>query len=241
VESIDEGGIELAEVQQIIRQHRRENPFVQIDKGIINNDKISWKAKGLMLYLLGQKEGWMFFTSEIIKHSKDGRDSTEAGLAELEKNGYLVRTRTRNEKGMFESCEWNIYEIPLEIGDPSTNGFSTRGKPTRGKPASNNNNSNNNKSNKDDEEIIKRRLEIEEFEKASGIDMKAGDRTEQYNLWRSFDFSHELIMEAVRIAALKAKIINMAYIGRILTGWENDNITTAEQAGLQRLKSDKNK
>jgi hypothetical protein len=94
-------------------KHHRKNYFVVVDKEMINDTRLSWKAKGLMLYLLGQSDGWQFYESEITTHSKDGRDSTSNGLNELEEYGYLRRTPIRNEKGQFIGKRWDIYETPI--------------------------------------------------------------------------------------------------------------------------------
>lgn len=240
----------MADARHTLRQHRRENPFIQVDKGIMYDTRISWKAKGLMIYLLGQKEGWQFYSKEIVGHSTDGRDSTENGLKELEKNGYLIRVQHKDNAGRFLELEWNVYEIPIPIehisaikkeleqsqyiGNPTGNGFSGSGLSVTGKAVTNNNKRNNNKPTDDEDEIIRR---IREFEKLSGIDMTPEIRREDFEFWLGI-WNYDLIMEATRIAAKKATNINMEYIQRILTGWERDNITTAEQAGLDRLRRD---
>ncbi|NKQ22767.1 helix-turn-helix domain-containing protein, partial [Brevibacillus laterosporus] len=79
----------------MVRIIKRENPFVQIDKTPINDDRLSWKAKGLLVYLLSKPDDWTIMIIDLIKHAKDGRDSVYSGLKELEHAGYLSRVRER--------------------------------------------------------------------------------------------------------------------------------------------------
>ncbi|NJR71011.1 MAG: hypothetical protein HC771_22020 [Synechococcales cyanobacterium CRU_2_2] len=60
---------------------------------------LSWKAKGILWYLLTKPDGWQCKTSDLINQSTDGRDSVVAGLKELEQQRYLVRWRENDKKG----------------------------------------------------------------------------------------------------------------------------------------------
>ncbi len=110
----------------VIRHHKKSN-FVIIDSKILNNPRLSWKAKGLLAYLLSKPDGWQFYETEIAKRSKDGRDSVATGLKELENEGYLQRSWIRNDKGKFIGRQWDVYESP-NIGISSDYGFSGVGK-----------------------------------------------------------------------------------------------------------------
>ncbi|MGS0763116.1 DnaD domain protein [Syntrophomonas curvata] len=141
---------EKNEVTNYLRKHKRKNPFLQISRDIINDSRLSWKAKGLLTYLLDQSDSWQFYESEICSHGTDGRTSVATGLQELEKYGYLTRDWIRDDHGRYIGRVWEVYEEPAEsheIGD-STDcrkpdiGKSEIGKPAAGKPAANNNNSN---------------------------------------------------------------------------------------------------
>ena len=46
------------------------------------------------------------------KHSSDGRDSLRTGIKELERAGYIHRTRRRNEKGQLREYEYEVFEQP---------------------------------------------------------------------------------------------------------------------------------
>lgn len=74
--------------------------------------KMSLKAKGLLSMMLSLPDTWDYSIAGLVKLSKDGKDSVMAGLAELEKFGYLTRERKTNEKGQFSGIEYTIYEKP---------------------------------------------------------------------------------------------------------------------------------
>src|SRR5690554_205710 len=89
----------------------RNNPYVVINKSIFNDKRLSWKAKGLMGYFLSKPDDWKITISDLIKQSKDGRDSVYSGLAELKKYGYLQEVAYRQGKRIVRR-EYKVYEAP---------------------------------------------------------------------------------------------------------------------------------
>ena len=89
---------------------------------------MSLKAKGLLSLMLSLPDDWDYSIAGLVSLSKDGKDSVMAALNELEKFGYLRRTRLTNNKGQFAGVEYDIYEEPQ------------RDKPVAEKPNSDNEN-----------------------------------------------------------------------------------------------------
>jgi hypothetical protein len=79
--------------------------------------KMSLKAKGLLSLMLSLPDSWDYSISGLVKLSKDGKDSVMSALTELEKFGYLIRTRITNSKGQFAGIEYNIFEEP-QLNNP---------------------------------------------------------------------------------------------------------------------------
>ena len=102
---------------KIIKQ--RQKGFTVVDNSIIRDSRLSWKARGIFAYLWSQTDEWDFFTSEVAKHSPDGLTVLRTGLKELEKYGYLVRKRTRDERGRISNSDWILSEKPY-IENPRT-------------------------------------------------------------------------------------------------------------------------
>jgi hypothetical protein len=126
----------------IIRTRKRDNPFVQIDKTSLEDVSMSWKAKGLLAFLLSRPDDWQIYVTDLIKRAKDGRDAVLAGIKELEQFGYITRKRVKGERGRFDGWEYEVYEYPQQ--DSTENGFSENGETENGKPATTNNNLTNN-------------------------------------------------------------------------------------------------
>lgn len=87
--------------------------YTVIDNTVIEDTKLTLKAKGLFTYLWSRPDNWNFYASEVAKHSKGGRDQVLTGLAELEAAGYLRRTRKRDKNGRLTSQnEWLLSQEP---------------------------------------------------------------------------------------------------------------------------------
>ncbi len=110
----------------------KENPYVLVNKYCINDNTISWKAKGILLYMLSKPDDWKLYENEIVKNAKCGRESTRTGIQELIDAGYIDRKRRRSKVGKFEGYEYDVYEVPYHVRKPD-NGKSDNGKPDNGK------------------------------------------------------------------------------------------------------------
>ncbi len=98
------------------RTKKRASEFVTLDKTSIYDSNLSYKAKGILLYLLSRPDDWQIYETELVKHTSDGRDSVRSGLKELEDHGYIVRSRKRDKKGRLGEYEYIVYERPNHIG-----------------------------------------------------------------------------------------------------------------------------
>ena len=125
--------------KSIIRvQKNKNNPFVMIDKRILSNSTLSWKAKCILIYLLSKPDNWKIMITDLVKQSTDGRDSVQSGIKELIHARYIISERTRGEGGKYSAYEYIVLEEPHDITVSTTNGFSTSGFSTSGKSATNN-------------------------------------------------------------------------------------------------------
>lgn len=113
----------------------KENPYVMINKNVMRDERLSWKARGIMGYLLSLPDDWVLYTEELEKHSdRDGRESLASGIKELIKHGYIVREQAREKGGTFGSWTYTVLESPIL----TENGFPENGLPENGKPATTN-------------------------------------------------------------------------------------------------------
>lgn len=95
----------------VIRVNKTKN-YTVLSNHHFKEKAMSLKAKGLLSLMLSLPDDWNYSVSGLVKLSKDGKDSVMSALSELEKFGYLHRSRLVNEKGQFSGIEYNIYEQP---------------------------------------------------------------------------------------------------------------------------------
>ena len=96
-----------------ITRLKRDTPFVQIDKSALQDDRLSWKAKGLLAYLLSLPDDWQIYINELKNHSRDGRDSTRTAMNELIKFGYIHRNFSERQSGQFTGYDYFVSEKPM--------------------------------------------------------------------------------------------------------------------------------
>jgi len=82
--------------------------FTRVPNEVINDDRLTWKAKGLFSYLMSKPSEWQFYMSDIKNNAPDGRDSIQTGLKELEEHGYLQRVKRMDEEGKFSGWDWDV-------------------------------------------------------------------------------------------------------------------------------------
>lgn len=96
----------------ILRQHRRHH-FVQIPNESVRDSRLSWKATGLLCFMLSLPDGWELNLAHLSSTKRDGRDATRAGMKELEDAGYLVKDVLRDEVGRIEGTQWIVSDFPF--------------------------------------------------------------------------------------------------------------------------------
>jgi len=93
-----------------------DNPFVMMDKRPLEKPYLSWKAKGLLAYLLSRPDDWTVRLGDLVKRSTDGEYATRQAIKELESAGHITKTQERKD-GQFAEVVYTVYEQPLR-GNP---------------------------------------------------------------------------------------------------------------------------
>ena len=101
----------------IIRVPKVTNYTVMSNHHLTDRD-LSFKAKGLMSYMLSRPDDWDFTIAGLSRLNKDGRDAIGRIIQELESHGYLERIRRRQSKGTFGTMEYVLHEQPMP-GNPA--------------------------------------------------------------------------------------------------------------------------
>lgn len=93
----------------IAKKIQKNENFTIVDNDYLRDEKLSFKAKGILTYFLSLPGDWVIYFDEIITHSKDGIRSFRSGIDELIKEGYIRRYPIR-ENGVIVRWETEVYE-----------------------------------------------------------------------------------------------------------------------------------
>lgn len=76
----------------------------------LKDKRLTLKAKGLMSVMLSLPENWDYTLRGLAAISKEGVDAISEAVKELERSGYVIRNRKRDERGRLSGTEYLIYE-----------------------------------------------------------------------------------------------------------------------------------
>lgn len=91
----------------------RENPYVMMDKRPLENPALSFKAKGILAYLLSRPDGWEVNVPDLVNRSTDGPSAIRSGLKELRAAGHVVYNRARDDKMHITKWIIEVHERPV--------------------------------------------------------------------------------------------------------------------------------
>ena len=80
----------------------------------LRNKSLSLKAKGLLSQILSLPENWDYTLSGLSLINRESIDAIRTAVSELERAGYITRSRIRKENGQLGSAEYVIRELPPE-------------------------------------------------------------------------------------------------------------------------------
>ena len=96
----------------ILRKINKQK-YTTVLHSITTDTRLSLKDLGLLVKLLSLPDNWDFSEKgleKILGH--DGQTSIRTAIKNLEKYGYLKRTRARGENGKMAGVEWYVFEEP---------------------------------------------------------------------------------------------------------------------------------
>ena len=102
----------------------------------LRNHTLSLKAKGLLSQMLSLPENWDYTLQGLAQINKESIDAIREAVRELERAGYIERSRERDERGCLRGTVYTIYEQPHAGPTPEepTSEEPTQEKPTLEKP-----------------------------------------------------------------------------------------------------------
>ncbi|MBA7542219.1 hypothetical protein ES705_34538 [subsurface metagenome] len=112
----------------------KNNPYLIMNKTVLEDRRLSLAAKGLCCYLLSKPDDWYIHTKDIIANCSNGRDSVYSSINELVKFNYMYKHQFRSNNGAFYSYNYLVYERPKKPTSIKTYTQPLPGKPYTVKP-----------------------------------------------------------------------------------------------------------
>ena len=170
----------------------RTHDYTVMSNHHLKNRALSLKAKGLLSLMLSLPDDWDYTLQGLAHISLEKVDAIRKAITELENEGYITRTRERDEQGRLRGTEYIIRAQP--ISEKPTLEKPTLEKPTlenptqlnnnklnKNKPSTYEENTQSNQSKETDElaEILAR-CELEDFEEKTAQMLESAVRVLYY-------------------------------------------------------------
>ncbi|MED2029688.1 DnaD domain protein [Bacillus thuringiensis] len=237
----------------IIRVEKNRNYSVINNTGL-RDERLSWKAKGILAYILTLPDDWVFYREELATHAKDGIDSLKSGMKELKEYGYVKRAPIRNDKNKIVSWETVIHEVPQEepladfppVGNPPVENPLLLNTNIPSTNKLNTNIQNTNYYHDDNKESKSHVLVDEEFKISYNFLKSEGIPLSEIAITELGEFCDSFGSELIKHAANKAIDENKPrwnYIKAILKSWEKQKVKTLDDVAAldRRFEMSKNK
>jgi hypothetical protein len=86
--------------------------WVTIDQRAIEDARLSWAARGLLVYLLSKPDDWQVRVKDLQRRGDLGRDGIYKLLAVLRRFHYLRYEKNRTRDGRVRGGSYAVYEVP---------------------------------------------------------------------------------------------------------------------------------
>ena len=90
----------------------RNKGYTVMSNHHLRNKELSLKAKGLLSQMLSLPEDWDYTLAGLSFINREKIDAIREAIKELERAGYIVRSRERDEKGRLRGADYVIFEQP---------------------------------------------------------------------------------------------------------------------------------
>jgi hypothetical protein len=102
-----------------IRVARRAR-FTAVARDAVNDDRLSFRARGVLVWLLDKPDDWSIDSTKMSHAAKEGREAIRTALRELEQFGYLQRSRVHDDITGLWRQEVVVHEQPCADSEPET-------------------------------------------------------------------------------------------------------------------------
>lgn len=99
-----------------IKNYRKDR-YTTIDNAVLDRPDLSWRAKGILAYLIGKPKDWEVRLADLTNRATEGRDATRTALQELKALGYLVVIAERDQGGKIVDNTTYVSDRPEDLAD----------------------------------------------------------------------------------------------------------------------------
>ena len=111
----------------VIRGHHSfDEKFTQIPNDWLRDERLSLKAIGLLAQIMSHTPGWNMSIRSLAKNNRCGTESIKAAIEELEKWGYLKRSKQKHD------AQGRFIDFDYITQDPEPTQNTVTGKPRNG-------------------------------------------------------------------------------------------------------------
>jgi len=96
----------------IRRRKSYTDNFTIIDRRALEDKRLSWRARGLLAYLMSKPDHWDVSVVHLVKQGDVSKDTVYSMLKELIKHGYAEQSRERKADGTLGATEYVITDFP---------------------------------------------------------------------------------------------------------------------------------
>lgn len=118
------------DIMSVFRVEKNKNYTVMANYHL-RDKELSFKAKGLLSYMLSLPEDWDYSLNGLASVSKEGIKAIKNIVGELKERGYLKINKIRKENGQYQ-YEYIIREIPEGIEPEYPKGYAVKGESKKG-------------------------------------------------------------------------------------------------------------
>jgi len=104
----------------IIHGPTPQRDFTIISNDVIRDAELSYRARGLLVFLLSQPPDWETSSARLALEGGEGRDAIRTALRELVNAGYLQLAKEQNSRGYWQA-QWVVVATPWAFPEPVDN------------------------------------------------------------------------------------------------------------------------
>jgi len=99
----------------IVKIIRKQKPYAQIHNDLLRDKRLSFKARGILCYLISQPDNWIPRVADLVNQGQEGKSAVLAAMQELKRAGYARMAHDYDHTNKkLRGRHWVVFESPEE-------------------------------------------------------------------------------------------------------------------------------